>query len=184
MKLVVRPDGASRGNPGPAAIGVVLEDASGRVLRELSEAIGTATNNVAEYRAVLRGLEEAEKLGAHEVEIRTDSELVARQLTGQYRVRDPELRGWFDAVQRRMRSFRRVEVRSVPRPENARADHLARSALVRGADPVGEVVRCAVAGRVQEALRALQGLSAEQVRAAAQRLVVEVARRSGGLSQP
>lgn len=176
MKLVLRSDGASRGNPGPAALGVVLEDASGRVLREVSEAIGIATNNVAEYRAVLRGLEEAKRLGAQEVEIRTDSELVARQLGGRYRVRDHELRRWFEAVQRRMRSFREVQVRSVPRSENARADRLARLALSGVAGPVEEVVRHARAGRVEQARRALQDLSAEQARLAAQRLVEELAR--------
>lgn len=176
MKLVLRPDGASRGNPGPAALGVVLEDASGRVLREVSEAIGIATNNVAEYRAVLRGLEEAKRLGAQEVEIRTDSELVARQLAGRYRVRDPELRRWFEAVQRYMRAFREVQVRSVPRSENARADRLARLALSGVTDPVEEVVRHARAGRVEQARHALKDLSAEQTRLAAQRLVEELAR--------
>lgn len=129
MKVVVRPDGASRGNPGPAGIGVVLEDASGRVLREVSEPIGRATNNVAEYRALLRGLEEARRLGAREVEVRTDSELVARQLLGQYRVRDPGLRKLFDAAQRSLARFDRVDVVAVPRSENTRADRLARSAV-------------------------------------------------------
>lgn len=157
-------------------MGVVLEDASGRVLREVSEAIGVTTNNVAEYQAVLRGLEEAKKLGAQEVEIRTDSELVARQLVGRYRVRDPELRRWFEAVQRHMRAFREVEVRSVPRSENARADRLARMALSGVTDPVEEVVRHARAGRVEQARRALQDLSEAEARLAAQRLVEELAR--------
>jgi ribonuclease HI len=80
--LVLHVDGGARGNPGPAAIGVVVSEAEGTVLDELAEPIGVATNNVAEYRAVLRGLERAASLGAREVEIVNDSELVARQLTG------------------------------------------------------------------------------------------------------
>ncbi len=131
----MRPDGASRGNPGPAAVGVVVEDTSGRVLQEVSEAIGQATNNVAEYRALLRGLEEARRLGAREVEVCTDSELVARQLLGQYRVRDRKLVRLFASVQELLRSFDRVVVRSVPREENARADALARRALAALRDP-------------------------------------------------
>ena len=82
MKVVVHVDGGSRGNPGPAAIGVVVADPDGTVLDEVAEAIGIATNNVAEYRALLRGLERARDLGATEVEIVNDSELIARQLTG------------------------------------------------------------------------------------------------------
>ena len=183
MKVVVRPDGASRGNPGPAGVGVVVEDASGRVLREVSEAIGVATNNVAEYQALLRALEEAQELGAEVVEVRTDSELVARQLLGQYRVRDPELRALFEAVQRRMRSFSQVVVRSVPRSENARADRLARLALSRAGDPVEAVVRAAREGRLEEAVAGLGRLTPGQLREAAQRLAEELARRAGTPSQ-
>ncbi len=176
MKVVLRPDGASRGNPGPAAVGVVVEDASGRVLREVSEAIGQATNNVAEYRALLRALEEARKLGAREVEIRTDSELVARQLLGQYRVRDPDLRPLFESARRQLATFDRVSVRSVPRSENARSDWLARQALQQPADSVQAVVEAARRGEVGRALAALRRMSSEQVQAAAERLVRELAR--------
>jgi len=179
VKVVVRPDGASRGNPGPAAVGVVVEDASGRVLREVSEVIGVATNNVAEYRALLRALEEAHKLGAQVVEVRTDSELVSRQLLGQYRVRDPKLRALFEAVQRHMGGFSRVVVRCVPRSENARADRLARLAVSRAGDPVEAVVQAARRGRVQEALTSLGRLSPAQLREAAQRLVEELAQTAG-----
>lgn len=176
MKVVLRPDGASRGNPGPAAVGVVVEDASGRVLREVSEAIGQATNNVAEYRALLRGLEEARKLGAREVEIRTDSELVARQLLGQYRVRDPELRPLFESARRQLATFDRVSVRSVPRSENARSDWLARQALQHPGDSADAVVETARRGEVGRALGALRRMSPEQVQAVAERLVRELAR--------
>ena len=174
MKVVVRPDGACRGNPGPAGIGVVLEDASGRVLREVSEAIGPATNNVAEYRALLRGLEEARRLGAREVEVRTDSQLVARQLLGRYRVRDPELKSLFDSAQKSLQAFQRVVVRSVPRSENARADQLARRAVATP-DPVEALVQAARAGRAEEAVALLRRLSGEAVREAAEKLARELA---------
>jgi len=174
VKVVVRPDGACRGNPGPAGIGVVLEDASGRVLREVSEAIGPATNNVAEYRALLRGLEEARRLGAREVEVRTDSQLVARQLLGRYRVRDPELKSLFDSAQKSLQAFQRVVVRSVPRSENARADQLARRAVATP-DPVEALVQAARAGRAEEAVALLRRLSGEAVREAAEKLARELA---------
>jgi ribonuclease HI len=87
VRLVVNVDGGARGNPGPAAIGVVVSDSEGTVLEELGEPIGIATNNVAEYRALLRGIETARSLGADELEIIGDSELVARQLSGAYRSR-------------------------------------------------------------------------------------------------
>src|SRR5579884_2399446 len=103
---VVCIDGASRGNPGQAAIGVVLLR-SGRPVREIGEAIGVATNNVAEYRALLRGLREAEMLGARAIRVHSDSELLVRQLTGRYR----------------------VEIARVPRERNAAADALANRAL-------------------------------------------------------
>ena len=91
--VVVEADGGSRGNPGPAGYGAVVRDpATGEVLAERAEAIGTATNNVAEYRALLRGLERARALGASEVEIVNDSELVAKQLTGAYKVKHPAMK--------------------------------------------------------------------------------------------
>jgi len=129
MKVIVRPDGASRGNPGPAAIGVVVEDQEGRVLREIAGTIGRATNNVAEYRAILTGLKAALELGADAVELRTDSELVGRQLQGTYRVHSPVLRRLHDQAKRILGAFREVEIRTVPREENARADRLANQAL-------------------------------------------------------
>ncbi len=87
MKVVVHVDGGARGNPGPAAIGVVVASPDGTVLDEAAERIGVATNNVAEYRAVLKGVERAAALGADEIELVNDSELVARQLTGAYKVK-------------------------------------------------------------------------------------------------
>ena len=87
MKLVVHVDGGARGNPGPAAVGVVVSTPDGEVLDEIGEVIGVATNNVAEYRGLLLGLERARALGATEVEVVNDSELVARQVTGDYKVK-------------------------------------------------------------------------------------------------
>jgi ribonuclease HI len=128
-KLVLHVDGGARGNPGPAAIGVVISAADGEVLDELAEPIGVATNNVAEYRAVLRGLEQARALGAGEVELVNDSELVARQLTGVYKVKHPAMKPLHAAAIEALRGFERWSIRSVPRAENARADALVNAAL-------------------------------------------------------
>jgi ribonuclease HI len=122
-------DGASRGNPGPAAIGVVVTDARGQVLREVGEFIGPATNNVAEYRALLRALEEARALGADSVEVRSDSELLVSQLRGTYRVKSPDLGPLYLEAVRLLRSFARHTVTKVPRGRNAAADALANRAL-------------------------------------------------------
>lgn len=128
-RLVVHVDGGARGNPGPAAIGVVVSDPGGEVLDELAERIGQATNNVAEYRALLRGLERAKALGADEVEIVNDSELVARQLTGAYKVKHPAMRPLHAEAMAALRDFDRWQVRSVPRAQNERADALVNAAL-------------------------------------------------------
>jgi ribonuclease HI len=128
-RLVLHVDGGARGNPGPAAIGIVISDPDGAVLDELSEAIGVATNNVAEYRALLRGLERATALGASEVEIVGDSELVARQLTGVYKVRHPAIRPLHAEATAALQRFARWQIRSVPRAQNARADALVNEAL-------------------------------------------------------
>ena len=127
--LVVHVDGGARGNPGPAAIGVVVSEAQGTVLDEVAEPIGVATNNVAEYRAVLRGLERAASLGAREVEIINDSELVARQLTGAYKVKHPAMKPLYQETMAALQGFDRWRIRSVPRAENARADALVNAAL-------------------------------------------------------
>lgn len=128
-KLVVHVDGGSRGNPGPAAIGVVVSDPAGHVLAEIGERIGAATNNVAEYRALLRGLEKARELGGREIEIVNDSELVARQLTGAYRVKHAAMKPLYLEALAALRAFERWQVRTVPRAQNARADALVNQAL-------------------------------------------------------
>ena len=128
-RLVVHVDGGARGNPGPAAIGIVVSDTKGDVRDEVAEPIGVATNNVAEYRALLRGLERAAALGAREVEIVNDSELVARQLTGAYKVKHPSMKPLYEQAISALRGFDRWQIRSVPRAENARADALVNAAL-------------------------------------------------------
>lgn len=127
-RLILYTDGAARGNPGPAAIGIVLTDAHGNVLQELGETIGEATNNEAEYRALQRGLTLAAKLGG-EIEVRTDSELMARQLKGTYRVKASNLKPLHDQAQRVLAKFRRATIVIVPRELNRRADALANTAL-------------------------------------------------------
>jgi ribonuclease HI len=128
-KLVLHVDGGARGNPGPAAIGVVISQPDGAVVDELAERIGTATNNVAEYRAVLRGLERAAALGAREVEVIGDSELVARQLTGAYKVKHPAMRLLYEQAITALGQFDRWRIRTVPRAQNAHADMLVNRAL-------------------------------------------------------
>ncbi len=131
-RVVLHVDGGARGNPGPAAIGVVVSDPAGNVIDEVAERIGVATNNVAEYRAVLRGLERARELGASEVEIVGDSELVARQLSGAYKVKHPAMKPLYEQAITALRGFERWGVRTVPRAENARADALVNAALDDG----------------------------------------------------
>ena len=114
-KARVFSDGGARGNPGPAAVGVLVCDAKGQILGEHKETIGEATNNVAEYRAVIRGLELAHQLGIEEVEYFVDSELVARQLSGQYRVKTPHIRDLFLEVKKREKDFHKVTYTQIPR---------------------------------------------------------------------
>jgi ribonuclease HI len=128
-RLVVHVDGGARGNPGPAAIAAVLADPGGEVLEERSETIGRATNNVAEYRALLLGIERARELGARELDLVGDSELIARQVRGEYRVKNPELRELHSRVAAALAGFDRWTIRNVPREENARADSLVNEAL-------------------------------------------------------
>jgi ribonuclease HI len=129
LKLVVNVDGGARGNPGPAAIGVVVSDSDGTVIDEVAERIGVATNNVAEYRAVLKGIERAQALGAGEVELIGDSELVARQLTGAYKVKHPSMKPLHAEALAALAAFASWRIRTVPRAQNARADALVNAAL-------------------------------------------------------
>jgi ribonuclease HI len=129
VKLVVNVDGGARGNPGPAAVAAVAATVDGDVVGERSAYIGEATNNVAEYRALLLGLELARELGASEVELINDSELVARQIGGEYKVKHAGLKPLFGEAMRTLREFDAWAVRSVRREQNERADELVNLAL-------------------------------------------------------
>lgn len=122
-------DGGARGNPGPAAVAAVAATVDGDVLGERSEHIGEATNNIAEYRALLLGLELARELGAGEVELINDSELVSRQIGGEYKVKHAGLKPLFLEAMRTLRGFDAWSVRSVRREHNERADALVNQAL-------------------------------------------------------
>jgi ribonuclease HI len=124
-------DGGARGNPGPAASAFVLEAEDGTVLAAEGEAIGTATNNVAEYRALLAGLERAAELGLDELEVVSDSELLVKQMRGEYKVKNAALRELWDEGQRLARRVGRVEYTAVRREHNELADRLVNEALDR-----------------------------------------------------
>jgi ribonuclease HI len=129
MKVVVHVDGGARGNPGPAAAACVLASADGAPLGEHALLLGCATNNVAEYRALLLGLQRARELGADEVEVIGDSELIAKQVLGQYKVKNQALRPLHGEATAALRAFQRWSIRTVPRAQNAEADALVNAAL-------------------------------------------------------
>jgi ribonuclease HI len=122
--LVAYVDGAARGNPGPAGIGVVLSDSEGNVVKEVAEPLGRTTNNVAEYSALIRALEEARALGCSRISVYTDSELMARQISGQYRVKTEHLFPLYQRVTILLTYFERASVTHVRREQNKRADAL------------------------------------------------------------
>jgi ribonuclease HI len=129
VKLVVHVDGGARGNPGPAAAAAVVSAPGGEVLDETAVVLGRATNNVAEYRGLLLGLERARALGATEVEVVNDSELVAKQVNGEYKVKHPDMKPLHAQALAALDGFERWRVRSVPRAQNAAADALVNAAL-------------------------------------------------------
>jgi ribonuclease HI len=129
VKVVIHVDGGSRGNPGPAAGAAIISSPDGELLAEASELLGVATNNVAEYRGLLLGLQRARELGATEIELINDSELVAKQLTGAYRVKHPDMRPLHRQAVAALGAFDRWSIRSVPREHNAQADALVNAAL-------------------------------------------------------
>ena len=131
-KLRVNVDGGARGNPGPAAIGIVISTADGEIVEEHGERIGRATNNVAEYRALLRGIELAGALGGTELDLVGDSELVVKQMKGQYKVKDAAMRKLNAEAKAALRPFESWSIRHVRRAENADADRLVNQALDAG----------------------------------------------------
>jgi ribonuclease HI len=129
MEFSIHTDGASRGNPGEAGIGVVIADEQGKTVKELKSYLGMTTNNVAEYRAVLLALEKAFELGAESVIISLDSELVVRQITGEYKVREAHLKPLHRQVLDLLHKFTKYRILHIPREENRRADQLANEAI-------------------------------------------------------
>jgi ribonuclease HI len=122
-------DGAARGNPGPAGAGAVITDASGNVLARLGHFLGRQTNNVAEYQGLLLGLRHAQEMGAREVKVRADSQLMIRQLKGEYAVRNTALKPLHAEALRLLRGFSRYHLQHVPREENALADEMSNRAI-------------------------------------------------------
>ncbi len=128
-KLILNVDGASRGNPGPAAIGITVKNEKKRLLASISKTIGLATNNQAEYRALIAGLEKAIQLGAREVVVNSDSELLVKQLQGHYRVKNAELKSLYLEVVKLAYSLPVFRIEAIPREQNREADNLANKAL-------------------------------------------------------
>ncbi len=129
MKLTVHVDGGSRGNPGPAAIAAVLSDENGEVIDSAGAVIGRATNNVAEYRALLFGIERAAALGATDLDLVGDSELIVKQVRGEYKVKDPNMKPLHAAVKAALADFESWSIRHVKRHLNAEADRLVNESL-------------------------------------------------------
>lgn len=131
MKLILRADGASRGNPGPAAFGVILTNPRGQLVQEFGKVLGVATNNEAEYRGLLAGLDAALVHGATDLEILLDSELLVAQLSGEFKIRAPNLKPLYAEAKKKLKRFKHVRLEHVPRSLNSRADALANRALDR-----------------------------------------------------
>lgn len=128
-KFFLYTDGASRGNPGPAGIGVVLLDEKRKKVKEFHKYIGPTTNNIAEYNALLYGLDEALMLRADEIVVNLDSELVVKQLNGEYRVKDPNIKIFFEKALHALKGFKNYQVIHIDRSENKEADKLANKAI-------------------------------------------------------
>lgn len=136
MTLEIFTDGGARGNPGPAGAGVVIRDDHGRSILEAGYFLGKTTNNVAEYTAMLMGLEAAQKFGAEQVSLFSDSELMVKQLTGEYKVRDARLAELFEQAQRMLIGFESWQIRHIRREQNRRADNLANKAMDARSDVI------------------------------------------------
>ena len=128
-RVIICADGASLGNPGPAAIGATIKDEQGKLIAHISQRIGRATNNQAEYRAIIAALEEAARLGARQVELNSDSELVVRQIRGKYRVKRATLKPLYQRVKQLLSLLDGFTITHIPRQQNQEADNLANMAL-------------------------------------------------------
>ncbi len=132
QKLIIYTDGGARGNPGPSGIGAVILDDKKNLIAEISEYIGEATNNQAEYRAVVAAIKKAKELGAMEIQFYLDSQLVVEQLNGNYKVKNKGLQPLFVSVYNDSLSFKKVAYSHIPREQNKEADKLANMAMDRG----------------------------------------------------
>jgi len=128
-KAVIHTDGAAEPNPGPAAIGATIKDEQGRLIARISQRIGITTNNQAEYRAIIAALEHAISLGINRVEMRSDSELVVKQINGKYRVKKAALKPLYQKVKQLQRQLKGFSITHIPREQNIEADELANIAL-------------------------------------------------------
>jgi ribonuclease HI len=128
-RVIIHADGASRGNPGPAAIGATIKDEQGRLIASVSQRIGTATNNQAEYRALIAALVKAARLGASQADIYLDSELVVRQINGEYRVKRATLKPLYHQVKQWQSRLKGFTITHIPRQQNTEAHRLAVLAL-------------------------------------------------------
>jgi len=129
--LTIHVDGASRGNPGPAGVGIIIAGEQGTTGVRISSYIGETTNNQAEYKALIMGLREAARLGADHVDIKTDSKLVVEQVRGKYKVRHANLRPLFEEAKQLLAEFRSFNITHIPRHQNNAADALANEAVDR-----------------------------------------------------
>ena len=128
-RAIIYTDGGSRGNPGPSAIGIAVVDANGKIFKEYSRYLGEATNNQAEYQAVIFALQKAKQLKIKEVEIRTDSELIGRQLLGKYKIKDQDLQPLFIKAWNLRLDYDKVDIKIIPREQNKKADLLVNQEL-------------------------------------------------------
>ncbi|MEK7134960.1 MAG: ribonuclease HI family protein [Patescibacteria group bacterium] len=128
-KTIIYTDGGSRNNPGPSALGVVITDDQGKVLKEYSSYLGEATNNQAEYEAVIFALQKAKQLKIKELEIRTDSELIGKQLLGKYKIKDPNLQPLFIKAWNLRLDYDKVDIKIISREQNKKADKLVNQEL-------------------------------------------------------
>ena len=135
MRLKIYVDGASHGNPGPAGIGILILDESGSIVGEISEYVGEKTNNEAEYLALIRALREALKFSPRETQIFSDSELIVKQLRGEYRVRGEHLKPLHSEVLKLLSKLKNIEIKYVEREENRVADRLANQAIEKRIKP-------------------------------------------------
>jgi ribonuclease HI len=133
-KIILNVDGASRGNPGPAAIGVTLKNKDNQLIETISASIGVTTNNQAEYLALIAGLKKAISLGAREVMVKSDSELMVKQLQGSYRVKNTSLKPLYSEVVKLAGTLALFQINSIPREQNREADKLANKALDAAAE--------------------------------------------------